>query len=416
MEKETNKEQVNDSSMPPLASKVDTEGALWEAPSWRPLAAAGGVLGTGAGALAGVLFARRKGRGAIAAAGAGLALAGSAYAAASFMVNEFLGAPHSVPLTDEERTYLAENPDGELAEHYRHVERIGRMICGAKPDSWEGYYQVLEPEEVERLRTNRAHEEQLTWEWSQTVTLSEEQITAEDSVTLVAHVCEPRPESRKWAILVHGYHGCWNEMSQYAHHWAERGYNLLFPEMRGHGGSGGNLIGMGWLDRRDLIAWMQWLVSYRGEGIDIVLQGHSMGAASVMLASAEEDLPEQVKATIADCGYSDALNVLAPILRDGFRVPVHPALDIIRLSTLLKRGGYDLALASPEAVAQKISVPTLILHGERDTFVPPYMAQRIYNALPEGRRGIATFPGAGHCQSMCSNPGRYWEEVFSFVG
>ena len=414
MAEEANAPQVEESSFP-MPVSVDMDGASWEQPSWRPLATAGGAIFAGASALAGGLLAGRRRRGAVGAAGAGVLVAGSAFGVASVVVREFLSAPHNKPLTDEERAYLAEHPDTELAEHYQRCERIGRMICGAKPDSWEGYYKALEPEEEARLREGRAREEEATWAWSQGVRLLDAVIQGEDGVTLMGHFAKPNPTSNKWVLLAHGYHGCWNEMSQYAHHWAEKGYNLLFPEMRGHGDSGGNIIGMGWLDRRDLVSWLTWLVRQEGEDIQIVLHGHSMGGASVLLAAAEEDVPSQVTHVISDCAYSDALNVLSLILREGFHVPVHPALELLRLAVLLRQGGYDLANASPEAAAPRISVPVLLLHGERDTFVPPYMVRRIYAAFPEGQARMATFPGAGHCQSMCSDITRYWNEVFSFV-
>ena len=408
-----NEAQVDDDF--PMPVSVDFEGASWEAPTWKPLAAAGGILGAGASAVAGGLFASKRRRGAAAAAAGGLAVAGSLYGVASRVVSEFLSAPHKHPLAADEQEYLAENPTGELAEHYRHVQRIGRMICGAQPDSWEGYYQALEPEEVERLRANRKAEEAATWAWSEGASYQQVSTQSDDGTTLVGHLVQTDPASKRWVVLAHGYHGTWADMSQYAHHWAEKGCNLLFPEMRGHGDSGGSLVGMGWLDRRDLVAWLGWLVAERGEDITIALHGHSMGGASVLLASAEEDLPAQVSLVVADCAYSDALNVLAPILREGFRIPVHPALELLRLVVRLKKGGYDLANASPETAAARIKVPVLLLHGERDTFVPPYMVRRIFEALPESNRRMATFPGAGHCQSMCSNPKRYWDEVFSFV-
>ncbi len=403
-------------SSAPLSTAVDTSGDGWEQHSWKPLALAGGLIGGVSATIAGGLLAKRHRAGAVAAAACGLSLAGTAVGIAYAIIASFLTATHELALTESERIFLVEHPDAPEAELYRRTERIGRMICGTPPDSWEGYYAALEPEEEARIRENRIAEEQATWEWANTVSMRAEQLQAEDGVTLVGHVCEQSTPSRRWVVLVHGYHGYWNEMSQYAYRWAERGYNLLFPEMRAHGSSGGDLIGMGWLDRRDLVCWLHWLVETYGADISIVLHGHSMGAASSLLAAAEEDLPKQVEAVVSDCGYSDALNVFSPILSGGFNVPVHPSLELLRMAMLFRPGGYDLALASPEDAAARIPVPVLVLHGERDTFVPPYMARRIFDALPEGSSRIALFPGAGHCQSMCSDPQRYWDEVFSFIG
>ena len=59
--------------------------------------------------------------------------------------------------------------------------------------------------------------------------------------------------------------------------------------------------------------------------------------------------------------------------------------------------------------------PLLVMHGEADTFVPPYMARRIYDACSTKKR-LDYFPGAGHCQSCLSDPKRYFSEVFDFLG
>ena len=406
--------QENTSSAP-LSTAIDTTGAGWEQHSWKPLALAGGLIGGASAAVAGGLLAGRHRAGAIAAAACGLSVAGTAVGIAYYTIGSFLTATHELALTQEERIYLAEHPDTPEAERLRRAERIGKMICGTQPDSWEGYYRALEPAEEARIRQNRTAEEQATWAWAQTVGMREEFLQAEDGAALVGHVCESGAASSRWVVLVHGYHGYWNEMSQFAYRWVQRGYNLLFPEMRAHGSSGGELIGMGWLDRRDLMCWLHWLIETYGEDISIVLHGHSMGAASSLLAAAEADLPPQVEAVVSDCSYTDALNVFKPILSDGFHVPVHPSLELLRMAMLVRPGGYDLADASPEAAAPRIRVPVLILHGEKDTFVPPYMAGRLLSALPESLGRVAMFPGAGHCQSMCSDPDRYWDEVFAFI-
>lgn len=43
-------------------------------------------------------------------------------------------------------------------------------------------------------------------------------------------------------------------MSHIGKRYAEKGFNVLVPDLRAHGESEGEIIGMGWLDRLDLIA------------------------------------------------------------------------------------------------------------------------------------------------------------------
>ena len=87
---------------------------------------------------------------------------------------------------------------------------------------------------------------------------------------------------------------------------------------------------------------------------------------------------------------------------------------------LAHEGCYNLALGvlTEVDVAGAVSharTPLLVMHGEADTFVPPYMARRIYDACSTKKR-LDYFPGAGHCQACLSDPKRYFSEVFDFLG
>lgn len=42
-------------------------------------------------------------------------------------------------------------------------------------------------------------------------------------------------------------------MGVYAIHFADKGYSVLMPDARAHGESEGNLIGMGWPERFDIL-------------------------------------------------------------------------------------------------------------------------------------------------------------------
>ena len=87
----------------------------------------------------------------------------------------------------------------------------------------------------------------------------------------------------------------------------EQGWNVLLPDMRTHGESEGKYIGMGWLDRLDVLKWID-LIRERDEQAQIILHGVSMGGATVMMTSGEA-LPENVRAVIDDCGYTSVWDI-----------------------------------------------------------------------------------------------------------
>ena len=71
------------------------------------------------------------------------------------------------------------------------------------------------------------------------------------------------------------------------------GYSILLPDLHAHGLSEGDLIGMGWNDRLDVLHWMT--VASRLFGADdVMVHGISMGAATTMCVAGEQ-LPQGVR-------------------------------------------------------------------------------------------------------------------------
>lgn len=274
--------------------------------------------------------------------------------------------------------------------------------------------------EGEVIEWDRAEEAGRTWDWLQSLGTGFEDVgtVSDDGTRLTGHALACCPGSPRWLVFVHGYHDNWRAGLAYARRLAEAGFNLLLVELRAHGASGGDWVGCGWLDRRDLVAWARWVVGRAGEGASVVLMGISMGAASCLMATAEQDLPSQVRACVADSGYTDFWRTAENVVERGSfgtpPVPAHPLLDVARRRLMRSPGGYDIKLARPVDALARSRVPVLLLHGESDRVVPPHMANEL--AAAGTGHELLTFPGAGHCCSVFADPGRYWDAVLGFVG
>ena len=299
-------------------------------------------------------------------------------------------------------------------------EELGPYLGGGGDVRVRDMSPGLSAHEGEVIEWDRAEAADRTWRWlhAQPVGVEDVWATSDDGTRLAGHVLACRPDSPRWLVFVHGYHDNWRAGLTYARRYAEAGFNLLFVDLRAHGASGGDWVGCGWLDRRDLVAWARWVVGRAGEGARVTLMGISMGAASCLMATAEQDLPSQVRACVADSGYSDFWRTAENVVETGSLgtppVPAYPLLDVARRRLMRAPGGFDLRLARPVDALAHARVPVLLLQGEGDRVVPPHMAREL--AAAGTGHELHAFSGAGHCCSVFADPGRYWGAVLGFLG
>ena len=220
-------------------------------------------------------------------------------------------------------------------------------------------------------------------------TLEQVFIHSDDGLKLSGHFLPAVGESKKILLLSHGYRcSGLREWGLYADFYHRQGFHLMIPDHRAHGDSEGKYIGFGWLDRKDLLRWCDYLRKQFGEDCEILLHGISMGAAAVLLTGSEESLPVQVKGIIADCSFTSAWEEACYRFRADYHLPPFPFLYGADLFCRL-RAGYSLKQADVLGRVEKIRVPVLFLHGDADTYVPTEMGYRLYEAYRAPKRMVA---------------------------
>ena len=238
---------------------------------------------------------------------------------------------------------------------------------------------------------------------------SDKYIESYDKLQLHSYVVNQN--SNKWAIVVHGYGGSGKLMSDKSKYFYDMGYNVLIPDLRGHGKSEGDYIGMGWKDRLDIISWINFIIK-ENPNAEIVLHGTSMGAATVLMTSGE-NLPSNVKAIVADCAYTSAWDEFSYQLETYLKVPSYYILNVTNMVTKLK-AGYSLKEASALECVKKATVPILYIHGDKDKFVPYSMMDKLYDATSSPKEKL-TIDGGEHANSDLVSPFLYWLTVEDFL-
>lgn len=235
-------------------------------------------------------------------------------------------------------------------------------------------------------------------------------IPSYDGKNLHADLFRSEKDSDIYVICIHGYTSSPRKMGIYAQKFYEWGYNVLMPSLRGHADSEEEFISMGWKDRLDVIAWINYLVEFHPD-CKIILHGVSMGAATTMMTCGE-DLPENVKLAIEDCGYTNVWDILKHKMTQ-MKMPEFPFLysanDVNK-----RKAKFSFKEASCTEQLKKCKVPMLFIHGEADDFVPYDMLQIVYDAC-DSDKDMLSVPDAPHARSVCAHPDLYWNKVREFI-
>lgn len=208
-------------------------------------------------------------------------------------------------------------------------------------------------------------------------------------------------------ILFHGYGAGRSSLLLTAQVFNQLGYNTLLVDFRGSGASSGSKTSIGWYEADDVKTVCD---SYKPVRGPIILCGTSMGAAAIMRAVAVKGV--QADKLILECPFS----TLLATTRNRFRVMGVPPFPLANLLVFWGGAidGYWAFSNKPEVYARSISIPVLLMYGEKDPWIKPAENQAIFNAFV-GTSTLKTFPNTGH-ESYCAKyPAEWLETVRHFL-
>ena len=150
-----------------------------------------------------------------------------------------------------------------------------------------------------------------------------------------------------------------------------------------------------------------------GKDIKIILHGVSMGAATVMRMTGSGLLPENVKMTIEDCGFTTAVDLFRFKL-EGLGIksdrPIRAVNEVNK-----KRLGFDFYELNPIESVKNTKIPMMFIHGDSDGLVPSYMVHELYDACTHKDKQILKIDGADHAQSLMVGGERYFSALDGFI-
>ncbi len=217
-------------------------------------------------------------------------------------------------------------------------------------------------------------------------------LTAEDGVRIHA-VYLPPPGEPRWTVLfAHGNGGnLSHRLDRTLLLQSQLGAAVLLFDYRGYGRSEGSPDEEG--TYRDARAAHRWLVEEKGVPPDrLVVFGESLGSAVAL----DLALVRPSRALVLESPFASVPAMARAVY------PFLPLWPLVRTR-------YD-----NEAKAPRLSVPLLVLHGDRDEVVPFSQGRRVFEAAPEPKRFFA-IPGAGHNDTYLVGGEAYWAAVRDFL-
>ncbi|MBO0910828.1 MAG: alpha/beta fold hydrolase [Acidobacteria bacterium] len=236
--------------------------------------------------------------------------------------------------------------------------------------------------------------------------LDDVEVTAPDGVPLRAWRIQGKGKggNRNAVILLHGAADNRAGTVGYAQILIEHGYDVLMPDARAHGASGGRIATYGVVERGDIRNWFEWLEA-RDHPHCIYGFGESMGGAQLLAAL---DVEPHFCAVVADSSFSNfheiAYDRLGQPLHLGPWVGRTVLRPVVEIALAYTRSKYhlDLASASPEDAVARTRVPVMLIHGQADRNIPVRHSRRIWLRNPAVV--LWEVPGAGHCGALSVRP------------
>ena len=222
------------------------------------------------------------------------------------------------------------------------------------------------------------------------------------------------PENRLTVICSHGYRQNREQadvpLMPLAKVLVEHGMNVLLFDYRNSGESAGQMTSVGQYEVRDLLGAVDYVHSHQELNPKVALLGFSMGAATAILAGAEEPT---VAAVVADAPFADLTRYLEANFSVWTGLPTVPFNRTILAVTPIVTGLQPEKVSPVQVVSKFGGRPLLLIHGEADDDIAPENSLELQQAYPAAE--LLRVAEARHVKSYQQDPKRYEAVVLKFL-
>ena len=229
--------------------------------------------------------------------------------------------------------------------------------------SFWGFWQATHPPKI----TSSLTPKDLGWQFEKV------SLKTEDGLKLAAWFVPTEKQTDKAIVVLHGYPADKGDLLYWVS-FLQEDYNLLFFDFRYFGRSEGSYTSLGYHERKDVLAGIDFLKKRDIEKIG--LMGFSFGASTALLT-----LPQtkDVDAVVADSAFASL-----DLMGEGYYGNI-PFLQkpLILLTKFWGRlvYGIDADEITPETAVKEVQIPIFLIASRQDETVPIENAERLKQAL-----------------------------------
>ena len=203
-------------------------------------------------------------------------------------------------------------------------------------------------------------------------------------------------ESWPWILYFHGNGEVVSDFDAVTPFYHSKEINLVVADFRGYGSSGGspnftNLV----QDAPPILEAVKKEISQKGFQPHLWVMGRSMG--SICALELADRHPDQIKGLVVESGFASVTRLIKHLGLPSRGIDLEP-IEKERMNRI-----------------RKISVPALIIHGERDNLVPLQEAKDLYALLGTAQKKLVIIPNADHNNIMFAGLDLYLEAIQNFI-
>lgn len=179
--------------------------------------------------------------------------------------------------------------------------------------------------------------------------------------------------------------------------YTRQGLNFLIADYRGYGWSDGSPDAVSLISDARIIyeKTASWL---KGNGYSgkVFVMGRSMGSACAIDLAAE--FPEDISGLIIESGFAETIPLMQTL-----------GIDLSALDIAEEECFGNIAKI------RSITIPTFILHGQRDTLIPLWHAEKMHAESGARTKELQIVPGADHNSVIALTGHLYFQVIRGFI-